>query len=874
MANSRSHQAVPSSPETDLDDDLELAYPDDEPSEPAPPAPPPTEPSSSGPTSSLFHAFTSAPMPTPPPPQQPPPYTSAPLTRRPPSTGVSVPRVSKLPIPLPATAATPTPTQQPTTKPIVKSKSQYRHPRTEAQAQAEARISLPRLPAPSPAFMASAARAHPAGMMLPPPVPPHALPMPVPVPPPLMPPSPVQQGPQVACATAGCKSTVAVAGKRCLMCVKGSWLGRKDVWGMTQAQAEKERKRLMFKERERVRALDLQAWEQAQKKAGGTTPDSKTQRVTIKLKVTPKAKEAANEEKRKGKAAEKGSADGSSAASEEPEDKNELEEGLEEPKDDGNEAGNRAGWDSELSDLTSSDAETEVEETPRPSFKIRIPARTPTSSPTKPSASPASGSAAVAASTLPTPPASVNGTPEAPRLCTIARCRLPLPPISLYRWKCCSACRKQYREYQRARLGRLAQTNAAASAPPAAGPGPTGPPPTPPPPPLVLPGPGPAPRDQPDRTPAELRAQKEWEREENRRALEIAGVSVGPPRKLYREPHEKAKGGAVTWGGAQTAKSQRPMEGARVCTRRGCEHIIPSEFEYGWTMCGGCRGRERRMAERALVKEGKMPAPTPGAVQDGMDDFPVFEEAKPGRCMYADCGILMSSADADVHEAACVQCVRRKATVRRKLPGRPPGARNKPKPAGEKPLGARNSPTVSPEKPLEVSKKRKRNSPYPAYQCCEALLADFGTRFHGFIEAQSYYFLLRGGMGPQPPPEAMFDFSGEYSVVAADLDVVARKNELEYGVHGVKDAFARAGGLEFSPTSWVSILGKPGGVVTRFACVHLVDVILPIRMPPGHPQYPSRTKSMQGELEVAVLPDDSHKYFAGEKTIVRFRLVG
>ncbi|KAJ7880378.1 hypothetical protein B0H14DRAFT_2707685 [Mycena olivaceomarginata] len=289
-------------------------------------------------------------------------------------------------------------------------------------------------------------------------------------------------------------------------------------------------------------------------------------------------------------------------------------------------------------------------------------------------------------------------------------------------------------------------------------------------------------------------------------------------------------------------------------------------------MCGGCLGRERRLAERALVKEGKLPPPVPGAAQDPKDDFPVVKDPKPGRCMYADCGISMS-VDAEVSETTCEQCVRRLTATQRRLPGRPPGARNKPKlKVPDETLT--QQPAVSPEKPLEAPKKRKRSSPYPTYQCLDALLNDFGTRFHDFIEAQSYYFLLRGGMGPQPPAEAMFDFSGEYSVVAADLDVVARKAQIELGVHDVKDAVARAGGLEFSPTSWLSILGRPGGVVTRFACVHLVNVFLPIRVPPGHPPNPAHPKSMQGELEVAVLPDDSHKYFAGEKTIVRFRLVG
>ncbi|KAJ6485842.1 hypothetical protein C8R45DRAFT_998100 [Mycena sanguinolenta] len=837
----------------------------------------------------------------------PPALTRAPLPRRPPSSRVSIPRVSKEPVPL--TSKLPAvPKPQPTAKPVMK--TQYRSgrpPRTEAQAQADARRSLPHLPSPAPSFVNAAPRSHHVGMMLPPPVPPHALSgppaphvsTPLPMPPPRTMPAPLPMHPpplpRIRCATPACRGSVAVAGKRCMLCVKGSWLGRKDAWVMAQAKAERDkekaRKKLMSKERKRLRALELQEWERERARESGMTPNAKTQKVTIKLKLPPKAKETASEDRGKGKAAEAESVD-EKAASEVPEDNKAQDTSMEESdRRNGEETAvwDGAGWDSELSALTNSDSESEVEvvfhpfcvllradllkEPPRPSLKIRIPARTPSSSPTKPSASPASGSGSAPASTLPTPPASVGGTPEAPseppRLCTIARCRRPLPPLSLYRWKCCSPCRKQYREYQRARLGRLAATNAAGSQPfPAVPLGPNG---TPPPPSAL---PGPAPRDQSQDRNAEIWAQKEWEREENRRALEVAGAPVAP-RKLYREPYEKPKAVAVTWSSELTSKSQRPMEGARVCTGRGCEHIIPSEVEYDSTMCGGCRGHERRMAERVLAKEGKLPALPSGAAYNPKDDLPLLEEAKPGRCMYADCGILIS-VDPGASELACEQCVRRRNVVQHKrLPGRPPGARNMPRPApDENPSAAQNPPKVSPAKPLAAPKKRKRSSPYPAYQSCEALLRDFSTRFHGFIEAQSFYFLLRAGTGPQPPPESMFDFSGEYSVVATDLNVVARKAELEAGVHDVKDAVARAGGLEFSPTSWVSILSKPDGVVTRFACVHLVTVFLPIRMPPGHPETPSWTKTMQGELEVAVLPDDSHKYFPGEKTIVRFRLVG
>ncbi|KAJ7893633.1 hypothetical protein B0H14DRAFT_2559616 [Mycena olivaceomarginata] len=192
---------------------------------------------------------------------------------------------------------------------------------------------------------------------------------------------------------------------------------------------------------------------------------------------------------------------------------------------------------------------------------------------------------------------------------------------------------------------------------------------------------------------------------------------------------------------------------------------------------------------------------------------------------------------------------------------------------------------------LEKAQKCKRISPYPMYQCRGALLKDFGTLLHNFIEVGN----------TQPSAQATFDF--------IDYDVVAHQAAIALGVHDLKNAIAGAGGLDFGPTSWVSlglgseeqlvvlplrfrrwvrlgelikpsrnfvcsppamgypnlreslILDKPGGVATRFVCVHSVACR-------------AWTKSTPGELEIVVLPDDSHKYFPGERTIVRFRLVG
>jgi hypothetical protein len=168
-------------------------------------------------------------------------------------------------------------------------------------------------------------------------------------------------------------------------------------------------------------------------------------------------------------------------------------------------------------------------------------------------------------------------------------------------------------------------------------------------------------------------------------------------------------------------------------------------------------------------------------------------------------------------------------------------------------------------------RKRKRISPYPAYQSRDRLVQDFARRFGGFMQAQTYYTLLR----QTPPSTTMFDFSGEFSIVAPSLDVVGRREMTEGYAHRVKDDVQRVTGIMFNETSWVSVLGTPPGIVTRFACEHVVEMRgSEAPTPCAAPPAVVKQKAMQGELEVAVLPDASHRYFAGEKTIVRFRLVG
>lgn len=120
-----------------------------------------------------------------------------------------------------------------------------------------------------------------------------------------------------------------------------------------------------------------------------------------------------------------------------------------------------------------------------------------------------------------------------------------------------------------------------------------------------------------------------------------------------------------------------------------------------------------------------------------------------------------------------------------------------------------------------------------------------------------------------------------------------RKDQVKKYVAQLKDEIGRVGDLQFRsdriistfvimvliimmghnlgrPMSWVST--HEGRIVTRFTCFRQEAVSTP--KPQPNPQKTNNTKNMQGELEVAILPDHTHLLFPGQRTIVRFCLMG
>ena len=170
-------------------------------------------------------------------------------------------------------------------------------------------------------------------------------------------------------------------------------------------------------------------------------------------------------------------------------------------------------------------------------------------------------------------------------------------------------------------------------------------------------------------------------------------------------------------------------------------------------------------------------------------------------------------------------------------------------------------------------------------------MADFTDRFNDFLHAQSIFFLCNEANTRFNLAKAIFVFDAEYSIVALDFDIVGDKNAIGANVLKLKREFERMGRIQFrlvsclchlvlvhssvpnySPKRYVSIL-EGGGIAERFLCLKQAPVVMTVS-DSQDVSTATYTKNMQGELEIAVVPDHSHPFLAGHRTIVRFRLLG
>ncbi|KAJ3927647.1 MAG: hypothetical protein NXY57DRAFT_978284 [Lentinula lateritia] len=525
--------------------------------------------------------------------------------------------------------------------------------------------------------------------------------------------------------------------------------------------------------------------------------------------------------------------------------------------------------------------------------------------------------------------------------CTIKHCRNFLPLN--YTWKCCPTCRKHRREYQRKRLG------------------------------------------------CDIKKDK-YQGDQSTSVSSSGSASI--PLKKVRSKNQLGSYALHDPAGLVTA-------GARICTIRGCKHIVPNKVEYEFKLCFPCRIRSARSARIRQARAEKLKAVSSLVTEVEVPvekAFPLVDVPPPqnplraavGRCASMDCGMklepsklksLQSKAknrlnvadmeilaslsspvpgatddlgetenvEADDTETLCDQCTwrrlppdvrrSRKAEVHRRvrivLDSEHDSTKLHTDGGGSsqlKPCIRTNVPVIKlPHRPIPPPKPRNP-TPYPEYQSIAHLICDLQSLFKSFIQAQGFYLAfsltrkqnstaLTGhpNKASEPPhvlnseadfsdttnstnaihssnsfnssnfsnnpssssasklnpiiPRTMskFAFDGEFSIVAPDFELLDRKDEVNEFVTSAMHQIEQVASVKFLASSRSCVVAY-GGLITRFACRGMVPMILPPGVTPT--MAVPLMSDMFGELEVVVLPVDSHRCFPGQRTVVRFRLVG
>ncbi|KAI8976341.1 hypothetical protein BD414DRAFT_496634 [Trametes punicea] len=289
------------------------------------------------------------------------------------------------------------------------------------------------------------------------------------------------------------------------------------------------------------------------------------------------------------------------------------------------------------------------------------------------------------------------------------------------------------------------------------------------------------------------------------------------------------------------------LTGYRRCRRGRCQHMIPPEKDYRWKWCPRCRieARNRTRVMRAAAY---------CASDDGGDeDSP--RKAPPAA--------TVAPRDDDAHK-------------------RPPTA---------------VKPPDSPGMPVQDGKQL----PYvPAYQHFAALLAAFHSRFAEFKIAHAQYLRFKAqqeqhqdgdvDMGKPYRNPVVFRFDGEYSVVADPSGGL-----VDAVVHCVMRNVQAALGLSFAPIGVNP--GPESSVIAVLRCVYGAQIPLCAPSPTTtatstalaaeNPSQAAEVETippeetptallvkMVGELQICVAWDRRHKFLAGQRILVLFRLVG
>ncbi|KAG6811054.1 hypothetical protein H0H92_009178 [Tricholoma furcatifolium] len=300
----------------------------------------------------------------------------------------------------------------------------------------------------------------------------------------------------------------------------------------------------------------------------------------------------------------------------------------------------------------------------------------------------------------------------------------------------------------------------------------------------------------------------------------------------------------------------------RICSIQKCRRVL--DAGYRWKCCVPCRMRHREYQRRRLgiqgwkgaevdgesvAKQYSKPAPESSSGSEPEDIPLVSADFLFVLSHYVDCGnqaLLTNRRPAPSRSLkSCQDCA---------LSVNPESQDNTCSKCQGRKARSEGRPLLSPKIMIQRPPPPKKTiPPFPKFISRSCLLHIFHERITGFLEANRCYQSIKP---PNPGCKVMFKFDGEHSVVALDFEVLKKKDEMLHQTMKLKDEIGRIGGLMFLSTYWVTIMQQEQGISTRFDC------------------RVKALKELKGELEISVFPDYTHVLFPGQRTIVRFCLVG
>ncbi|OAX36277.1 hypothetical protein K503DRAFT_314871 [Rhizopogon vinicolor AM-OR11-026] len=319
----------------------------------------------------------------------------------------------------------------------------------------------------------------------------------------------------------------------------------------------------------------------------------------------------------------------------------------------------------------------------------------------------------------------------------------------------------------------------------------------------------------------------------------------------------------------------------RVCAIKRCNIALPRD--YRWKICDSCRRYQRgyqriRMEEarRRMVEFSQIENESVDLLKPPQTEISLLQTPE-GLCLCAVPRCRAKLPESNYRWKCCRACrTRARDDARRSSVGS----------------------LMDLEDPVEQSSLSDVS--YPTFQNRSVLLSEFSAKLRRFVEAQILYLRMKlqtvGEKALSRLDAVLFAFDGEYSTVTGqrghysidgqgqsgpDKSEVARmQKEAASVVEELNGALL----AQFKPLE--SFVIQSGGFIARYDCT--LELIVPLRpLPKGKDSKDTDTsessmstshvpymKPMSGELEVAVVPDDSHRLLLGQRTIIRFRMLG